>query len=437
MSLATMIASIRKALKDDRYVNTAFSVGCTDEAVTRALIEITSGGHLITTITDGNALALDLDLSSANYDTVGKLQNYLAEQEGYSATQVQGMEESFPSIEIEPTGPMSILGTAYDLRTRIFSDAELEQYINRALGRHNPSLTVDTLPAGEEHLVITLCQAELMRVLANDSVRRKNMEMTVEELLRLAEMYEKMYKDDATRLARVISPPRETAESVGVGDIMVGDLIRTSKRTGVAYPISAPLGQDCPVEWLATAEQRLFDTSIEVRWTRKRPFGFWKCEIWRDTNSNVRRMVDQDADPTTSTLVLATPNMAKDFFLDTELEPQTTYYYKVYIIDTTGEYRESPVMSLTTLAERVHFGAVPVSPTAGPATTPIAIGLTSFPASTVLTLGGKTLTGTWDSLNFVFNTTVPTFTQKGKKDLVVRSPTTGLFEVKQASFEVT
>lgn len=435
MSLATMIASIRKALKDDRYVVNAFTVSCSDTGVTSAMLEIVSG-RLVTTLLSGNATALDLDLSLAVYSTVGKLQEYISKQEGYSATQLQGMEEDFPSLEIEATGPMDIMSVGYDLRTRVFSDTELEMYVSRSTQRHNPSLTVSTIPTGEEHLVITLCQGELMRALANDSVRRKNLDMTVSQLIQLAELYEQMYQSDMARLARVISPPRETSDTVGVGDVMVGDFVRMSKRTGVAFPTSSPLGYDCPVTFMSAGEQILGDVNVTLKWSRKRSSHTWRMEVWRDTAVNVRRTNDQLLDPTTSVKVLDDRNIVRDSYKDTGLEPATTYYYRIYIIDTTGEFVQSEVLTALTLAERVHFGANPiVTPTQGPATTSLAIKLTTFPVNTVVKLGGKVLTGSW--VSGVFTSTVPAFTQKGLKDVVVVSPVTALFEVLKDAFTVT
>ena len=122
-----------------------------------------------------------------------------------------------------------------------------------------------------------------------------------------------------------------------------------------------------------------------------------------------------------------------------ELEPETDYYFRVFLSNVNGEFSESNVVRMRTKPLRCRFRTTsPLSATSGAAAAVITVNFdASWGAYTIshsMTLGGKALTVTPVSGTQV-TFPVPTFQTKGLKELVVYSPS-GLHYVLPDPFEV-
>ncbi len=433
MSALNIVQELRSRLTDSRSQVRAFGISVQDRDAASAVLDVRNGRFDVTVI-GGTAPSLSLDLSLPKYDTVGKLVRAIASvNPWYAAQQDEDMDEEFPSISISDLGPLDILGQSASILHRKFSDAMLTDVLRRAVLRHNPSMSLDIVPDGEAELVITLAHSMLMKQMATGAVKYRGMGMTVSEALAVADSLEKSYRADMVRLARAIQSPREAAPNImREGDIVVGKFSRRMRNGRMQSAGNIPPEQPVLIEPDALAIE---DTHVYLTWQRSADASFNRYELWRDTSPYVAK------DRGTSVKVTSCPPGVWDPVRDTlarndgsfgGLEPETTYFFRLYVVDANGEYTGSQVVQATTLALRSKLLAT-TPPTPSTVQAGDVITMTFDPAYTApasdlrVSLGDKnlipTITGAYEA-----TITVPVFFQKGAKDLRVISPN-GLMDV--------
>ncbi|RKY59515.1 MAG: hypothetical protein DRP94_03405, partial [Candidatus Latescibacterota bacterium] len=87
----------------------------------------------------------------------------------------------------------------------------------------------------------------------------------------------------------------------------------------------------------------LSDTSLRVTWTESREHDFSSYKIYRSTSLPV---------DLSSTLVRTVEDPEDTVYIDTGLQENTKYYYRVYVLDTGGLSKGSNVQSATTMNGR-------------------------------------------------------------------------------------
>jgi len=473
------IAEFRRRIQDVRHSRRALSVGVTDDGVVRCIAEL-SRGRLYIQPQGGSAPALDFDLSSSRYDTVGALYQAISRATGYRANLDEDADQDHLSLDLQPFGPLDIKGTGLELVHHTFSDSELIDLITRAIQRHNPTATMDTLPPQEMTFVWPLAHAEVCKVQAYDASKRRGLDKDVQTLLSLAETFEAQYRDDRERNARAIQSPKEANGNVtDEGDVMLGSLSRVSLRTGFQSPIAKSLPPDAAV-LLEPSDRDIEDDNVRVQWQRNKNVEFYSYELWMDSTPDVVReregglvyagqpvayQTTEDsrrngAQRQTSSIMVfrsfgANSNSARSTFSTFveemgqlirafavgELESDTTYYFRLYVIGINFQSVSSQVIAAKTKPLRARFKANDfIDKKSGPAGTVCSVTLDptkgAFTAQHKLRIGEKTVVPTIvDPYHLTF--VVPSFQNTNRpKELVITSPT-GLVDVRSQCFQVT
>lgn len=430
MGSVNLVQELRGRIKDSRGHVRAFGLSVSDPAAANAYLELRRGRFQVMVL-GGTAASVDFDLSNPLYDTAGKLTQVLRTIPGYVVDVDMDMDEEFSSISLGDKGPIDCKFNQVSLTHRLFSDVWLSDVLKRALLRHNPSMSLEILPDGEAELVLLLAHSELLKQMATDATKRKGMGMEVAELIKLAELLERNYREDRIRLARSIQSPREAdSDKMREGDIVVGKMSRRLRSGRMSAGNIAP---EQPV--LNDVEPSdIEDTHVYLNWAKTSDTNFFRYEVWRDTVPGVQRGRGTSV---FAGVCLASQDVNRDAMANSGgayggLEPETTYFFRLYVYDRNGESTGSQVVSATTLPLRVRLNPVyPPTPSGGPSGTVVT--LTFHPDWGVLTaamtvqLGDKTVIPTITGpLTATF--VVPLFFQKGMKDLRVVSPT-GLMDV--------
>lgn len=460
-----LISVLRGKLSDDRASATAFSLAVTANAKS-ALLEIANGFFIVNVEQGERVDSLRFNLSDPRYSTVGKLYDALSHARGYSLKADETMRSDHASDDIVIAGIIDISnGKTATIGHRLWSDQELRAFLQEAASLHNPNYTgVTNIPTNEQPFVVMKAQAAAYRALAADSARRKGLDTDAATLLTLASDLERQYEKDLTRLHRVIPVAKADESKMGVGDVVVGTLVKSSLRAGYVSP-HRPAGNQQPPTLLDPADDDIEDTLARLRWSQIREQRFAYVELWRDTQPKVERCISgklnlaasggtpamsagtQYSKPGTSKQVLgvhsgayitspvfdgfffwtaaelagasvtmstfidgyipATPAGGTMVALGDPLEPDTDYYYRLYIIDKNGEILPSEVKKVRTRNMRATFkrdehgalSADAITPKMGPLAggTSITILGRGFAAGVKVYLNGKEAAVTVDS----------------------------------------
>jgi len=398
-SAAALVTQLRARLSDDSHTRPAFKVFLDDTAATDASLEIRHGRFTTNVVNARRNLSLNLDLSDFQYDTVGKLVARLQARTGYTVVPDDQMDADHPSVDLKVRGFGDLIEGGLDLAHRRFSDKELGELLTQAVHRHNVSYTLHTVPSNEHIFVLQLAHAEAIRVLATNAVKRRGLEQTVSDLLSLAESYEKAYRDDVKRQQRPIPVAKIKDDDTGSGDILQGELFRRSARTG----FNAPMGSNPPPEIPTLRDPRdedVTDTTIRLTWRGNKEYDFYAYELWRDTDEqNLKRLragnmvrrpssggsIVEREQYTTSKLVFQSFGANSNFdtvgfatfveefgqliesFVDgdtvsgrtssnspTPLEPEQTYYYRLFVVDLNYKTVGSSIVRAKTKSLRAR-----------------------------------------------------------------------------------
>lgn len=485
MPSTTLLDELRQRIKDVRYNVRAFGLAVSDSSATSALAQITNG-HLLVTVLGGTAPSIDFDLTNPRYDTVGKLYEVLSRINGYAINLDEDAELDHPAVDLFPINPVNVQTNGIDLRHRLFADSEIEMVLNQAIQRHNPTFSITTLPSTEHVFVLALAHANVLRIQAQDAAKRKGLDQTVSDLLEIASSYEKSYKDDVTRLARAIVSPKESPQGdMREGDIVIGHLYRSAGRTG----FMSPLGQNLPpsaadifdADWFTDIE----DTNIRCKWARNRDFDFYSMELWMDTRPQVVRTQEgliftalpfSERPYSGSTNPLGTNSTSKMVFRSFGansnynaatfatfveefgqqitsfrvgcLEPDSDYYFRLYIVDLNYEPVASKVIKATTKSLRTRFACPSfLSSSSGAAGAVITVNFDTTMGAIPMVAGGLVdsrwelrLGGIVCPMTYVGPYTatfvVPSFVNMSqKKDVSIQSPNL-LVDVQRCVFQV-
>lgn len=477
MPTVSLLSELRRRINDNRHIVPAFTLGTTETSTSATvLLEITDG-VLIVSVTGTTAVyAVTIDLTQKSYETIGALAGALARVTGLIASLAADADEEHLSVDLEEFGPVDIRAQGATLRHRYFSDWELDQILEAAVRRHNPGMSVSSVPPAEQELVLLLAQAEINRRRVTNAAKRKGTDTDVNGLLAVAAAFEATYESDARRLTRAIEPVREAPEGrIEEGDIILGSMWRKSARNGFLTPMGVA-GLPAAPRLLDVEDGDEEDTNVRLRWQRSESKHFHSYELWRDTVENVERQrgavlntpasaprpTDPDAAnprPSSATMVFRAFGGSSNYtqqgfstfiesygqlitqFNSPELEPETDYYFRLYVTDQNMNTVGSRVLRVRTKPLRCRWDAtLKASPTTGAAGTVVTCTFDStrgtFTAAHKLFIGGKSVTPTIVS-PYVATFIVPAFVQvREPKDLVVVSPT-GLKDVLFSYFTVT
>jgi len=481
----SLVAQLRRRVMDERVSRVAFRLQCIDEAATDCLISITNR-QLQSNVLNGRiAEDLAIDLEATSSFSVKQLIEAINDTPGYRAVAESDIEPNHPADDLEIVGSMSIVDEAATLKHHLFSDDEMLEIVDNACRRHNVSYTPETLPQNEFIFVLMLGHAEVSRRLASDAAKRRNLQSSADQLLEVARDLEVAYANDIRRQQRAIPVPKLDENKVDQGDVVIGTFSRRSPRNGFMAPLSNE-GLLTASKLLEIAPDDVEDTKVTLRWDRNSDIRFYSYELWRDTVPDVQRQDTyyrsnyhtsellrlQFKHPSTSKLVYRSygPYSSRDAssymyqagqlattFVDVgsgdqagqapdsvimapPLEPDTVYYWRLYIIGMNYEVVPSNVVSAKTKSLRALFAiTTPITPILGLAGSTFTVKGERFDSTVGLTLGGKTIVPT------VLNPTtmtavVPTFNSpaaKGTRYDAVLSSASGLKDVIVQAFQYT
>lgn len=398
-----MLAQFRKRLTDDTPSRPAFTLHLSDRRARDATIELRRG-RLTTSIVGSNKdLDLNLDLGARQYDSVGDLIDAFGSNDGrfsgYDVVPDASVDMNHSSLDLRIQGFGDLLEGGVTISHRRFSDLELQILLEEATKRHNTSYQLSSVPQNEHIFVLQLAQAEALRVLATNAVKRRGLEQSVEDLISLCSSYERAYREDIKRQRRAIPVAKIKDSDVGSGNVVQGRMYRRSLRTGYEVPIGIQPPPEDPALHLP-ADEDCEDNNIRLTWDQAKDYDFYAYELWRDTDeqnlarirasvASTPRPVDSIADRltvTTSKLVFQSFGANSNFdtvafsafilesgqtvqsFIDgyppqnqptratpPPLEPETTYFYRLFVQDLNFKIVSSTTVQGTTKALRARF----------------------------------------------------------------------------------
>lgn len=374
-----LIQLLRERIPDDTYTRPGFTLALSPGVRTRsATLEITNG-FLRTTIISGSASDLNISLTAMETDTLGGLVDFIRGDRSYCVTEDGEMHRDHPSLDLRSVGSGSLQKGGVSLNHRRFSDKELRRVLAMAAQRQNVNYTAMTVPDTEFVFVCTLAAADIVRIMAQDAVKRRGLSMSVADLLEMAKSYEEQWRNDIKWQRRAITLPKIKDSDVKRGDAIVGTLYRPSLRT--YYQTQNAINEEPEIPRLhEPSDQDVQDQQIRVTWDLIRDSDFYGMELWRDTVDDVKRSQLGNATiattetqfnqplPTTASLVFSSIGAStrygrsvltqygeasgqsvntfvdghdnrEDFQLvvaDSDApppEPETTYYYRLYVFD--------------------------------------------------------------------------------------------------------
>jgi hypothetical protein len=431
-----LVAMLRSRLSDDRANVSAFSIQVTGNCKT-AFLDVASG-FLTVSVEGGNGVSsLRWSLALPPYATVGRLLESIRRLPGYTVVADAALSKDFPSIGLQVEGYPDISnGKSYTLKHFVFSDSELSNLLVDAIALHNPNYTIQTVPRDEYPYVLMKASAAAYRALAVDATRRKSLDSSAEMLLSLAQDAERQYDSDVRRMQRIIPRAKADEHSIGAGDVIQGMFSRPSLRTGEKAPARVALPPS-PPDLYQPSDDDVEDVLVRLRWQAARDSHFARYEIWRDSVPTVERSLagrsGTSGVPTSTPWSKATTSIliangivgqltSNDGFVfglpfeqgtgqsvanssfvdglnpDKPLEPESTYYYRLYLVNQNGEILPSDVVRVATKVRRARFkrtAASMASDAVAPVTGPVAGGTefvilgTNFVSGMKVYLNGK------------------------------------------------
>jgi len=394
---------------------------------------------------------LQKNLTDSDVSTLQLLVEFLNKQKYYSARLAKGAVPGHVSNDIGNIYNETLRALdGLTLHTHVYSDADLMKFIMRGMQRHNPTFeTLDEIPPQERPFVLTLARCELLSDLSGDSIRRVTMEESVEQLMLLKADLEQQYKADYSRLKRAFRPVENLLDPQGEGEVMVTALSR--KRV---YGYMTPFhGNRKPYTPILNAARNVSDQAALITWFRPVETDLLDMELWRSTEPGVERKDDaaSEIEATLSTQVWALSQLGNisaleevcpTRFFDDGLEPNTRYYYKLYVIDTAGQLSESREITVKTLATGAKLDAAsPISPATGTlgVATPVTLTGTGFTAGCRFLVGDKEVSALTIVNPTTATATVPAYmnaNSAGYKAVVVIDPS-GQFDKIDDAFQVS
>lgn len=411
-----LVAGLRGRINDERASVDALTLSVRN--CDSATVELHQAFLRIEVRNGQKARSLQWSLQQPMYASVGLLVSALRQQPDYDVAVAESAVQDFPAGELVVEGGFGPCGrdTRQTLRHRVFSDAELSEYLSEAILIHNPNYTISSVPENEKPLVLLKAASRCYRTLAGDAVKRRGLGEDAAVLLSLARDLDAEYDSAVARNRRVIPVVKVEEGSIGAGEVIVGTIVRENLRFGTRAPIRSALAPDPPV-LLDPVDGDVEDTNVRLRWSQNRAPDFVHYELWRDTQPQVERnynlrlniesqlsgnpqlpQQNQFTRAGTSVQVLGsnlsnnnTSNAFDGFFmwtasevggarvvnvtfndgivvpepmnqsetqvssLGTPLEPGTDYYYRLYLVNRNGEIVQSDILRVKTKELRARF----------------------------------------------------------------------------------
>lgn len=509
--MARLVELLRSRLQDDRATVVSFTIGLSAKA-SSALLDIGSGMFSVTVSGGEGVSSIVWSLSDPRYSTAERLVDALTRQPGYVVIPAEGFRADHPSADLSVLGLPELTKTylpgtpgnnvnvaGVQVKHHLFSDKELEGFLEAAIMLHNPTYTMQRCPANEHPYVLIKAKSIAYRALAALAARTNNLGVKPEDYTALAQDADSEYTALRSVQQRAIPVPRVDTNTMGTGDAVQGVITRDGLRTrGTApYGSAAPC---LPPNFFPFADDDVEDTIVRIRWEVSKEHGFAYFELWRDTSPNVERSVaGQLIQPpvqapevgyttvhsragTSKQIFSAYSATAGGFFFGTmaelfsfngqtnqfidgvasnnpisqntqvlgePLEPDTTYYYRLYAVNTNGHATPSEVRRVQTRGMRALFKRVgsnvkapdAISLMGGPLAggTEVLIKGTNFTAGTRVELNGK-VCPIVDQTATTLTITTPGFVNQGfvgkLLDLVLISPN-GLKDICKSAWVYT
>lgn len=438
-----LIQLLRERIPDDTYTRPGFTLALTPGVSARsACVEITNG-FLRINLTNSPAPDTNINLSDRRTSNLGGLVQELQGVSQYCVTPDAEMHHDHPSIDLRVIEGDFLLG-GVSVNHRRFSNEELKRVLNLASQRQNINYTVQTVPETEFVFVCTLAAADICRIMAQDAVRRRGLGLETTALLDMARSYEEQWDRDMKHQKRAINVAKIKDSDVRRGDAVVGTIYRPSFRTGYQTPSGINEEPETPFMHEPVADD-VQDIQVRLTWDAVKDSDFYGMELWRDTVSNVRRaqlgnatIADTQTQfnqplPTTASLVFSSignstrygrsiltqygeaSGQSVNTFVDgfdnksdfqfvvadqdaPPPEPETTYYYRLYVFDVNRLASASNVVSAKTKPLRPILSRdssiLKIDPTRAPMAggTPITIKGERFNSRMRARLGDKQIT---------------------------------------------
>jgi hypothetical protein len=352
-----LLDEFRRQIGDTAYTYIQMEIVCDDLAATTALVEVTDT-HLLTTIAGGTATALNIDLASEDANTVEKLVQRIRQSAKYSANVVSDGEGQHASTDLEIIPAKDCLRRKVQLRSRRWSDSEIEQFLDMGvlrLGRDlGQTYTLTTIPSAVKDLVFLLATLAMYWDQINNAAKRRGVDLRVSDFQTLhsalLDEYDrtlKAYKSQQPVPISVLTP--EQLDDLGSGEVIVGTQIRRNLRTGRMTPSSAA-GYPAAETLLATY---FGGAKIRLDWSRSHSSGFYRYELWRGTTNAVSNASEialpLGSVPATGVKIAMLSDPERTLWIDggTSPLPPGTYYYRLYVYNANGLWASSDVMSAT------------------------------------------------------------------------------------------
>lgn len=344
-----LLNEFRRRIGDTAYTYVQCEISCDDETATVATLEVTDS-HLITTVADSDsATALNLDLQQPEYGTIERLVHYINGLDGYAARVASDGEGIHVSDDLEIIAPKDILRRFVQLKSRRWSDSELEDFLLRAISKlsrdTNKKFDIVTMPSKMRDMLFLLATLGVYWDQINNATKRRGLDLSVDEFRSLHQAildeYERALKSYLAQQAEAES--EELEETGGSGDIILGTQYRRNLRTGRLTP--SALSPFPPAATLSAGF--IGGGKIQVVWTPVRMFNFHHYELWRGTTADLSNLseVSRPVGAIAPTGVKITSEYAPERTLwvdgGTSPLPPGTYYYRLYTYNNNGQYMSS------------------------------------------------------------------------------------------------
>lgn len=356
-----LLDEFRRQIGDTSYTYVQMEIVCDDPAATVALVEVTDT-HLLTTISGGTALPLNIDLASSDADTVEKLVQRIRESDQYSANVVSDGESQHASSDLEIIPAKDCLRRKVQLKSRRWSDSEMEEFLEKGvvrLGRDiGQTFTLTTVPSSVKDLVFLLATLAVYWDQINNATKRRGVDLRVADFQTLhstlLDEYDralKAYRSQQPAPIAVLTP--EQLDDLGAGEVIVGTQIRRNLRTGRMTPSSAA-GYPAAESLMATF---MGGAKIRLDWTRSHTSNFYRYELWRGTTNGVSNASEValplGSIPVTGLKIATLSDVERTLWVDggTAPLPPGTYYYRLYVYNANGLWAASEVVSAAVVEE--------------------------------------------------------------------------------------
>lgn len=436
-----LIQLLRERIPDDTFTRPGMTIALKPGVTAReACIEI-SNGFLRTTVVHSAAPDLNISLTARNTNTLGGLAKELKKYSAYYCVTPDGeMHQDHPSTDLRVVkGDLTAGGAC--LNHRRFSDGELRKIIHLAAQNQNVNYTSSTVPETEFIFVCQLAAADACKIMAQNAVKLRGLTSSVQDLMEMSKAYRDEWAQSVRHQKRAINVAKIKDSDTRRGDVMVGTLYRPSLRTGHQTPNATNEVPEAPCLHEPLA-QDVQDDQVRITWDAVKDTDFYGMELWRDVVEDVKRsqlgnakIADTQTQfnqplPTTASLVFASVGASTRYgrsvltqygeatgqsvntFVDGHdndnnfqhvvsdadappPEPNTTYYYRLYVFDTNRLAIGSNVVRARTRNIRAKLSRDNSIPKIDPTTSPMAGGApltvkgTKFHAGMRVRLGDK------------------------------------------------